>query len=109
MEGLHCFETASCDQAGLTLPIAEYSSDDGCSVTGGYVYRGAAWPALEGIYVFGDYCSGLIWGLGSDGGGADVTLLLESELSISAFGQGDDGELYLVDHAGGGLYAVGMP
>jgi hypothetical protein len=75
-------------------------------VTGGYVYRGTAWPALEGTYLFGDYCSGLIWGLAATSGTADVTLLLESELTISAFGQGEDGELYLVDHAGGGLYAI---
>ena len=57
MEARHCFQ-AGCDQAGLTLPVAEYSHQDGCSVTGGYVYRGEALPDLVGGYLFSDYCCG---------------------------------------------------
>lgn len=109
LEGTHCFEEEPCEQPGLTPPIAEYDHDDGCSVTGGYVYRGATWPALDGVYIFGDYCSGLIWGLAPVGNDLEMQLLLESDLTISAFGEGEDGELYLVDHAGGGLYAIGLP
>ncbi len=58
MEGRHCFG-GDCDQTGYVKPIAEYSHDLGCSVTGGYVYRGTAQPELQGVYVFGDYCSGI--------------------------------------------------
>ena len=58
MEGAHCFARAGCATDGLTLPIAEYGHDLGCSVTGGYVYRGEAIADLHGWYLFGDYCSG---------------------------------------------------
>ena len=62
MEGRHCYNPASgCTTTGKTMPIAEYSHDSGrCAVTGGYVYRGRAIPALVGGYLFADYCSGEI-------------------------------------------------
>ncbi|NLE75662.1 MAG: hypothetical protein GX605_02770, partial [Chloroflexi bacterium] len=64
MEGSHCFEPREgCDTSGLALPIAEYDHTQGCSITGGYVYRGARYPQLQGIYLFGDFCSGRVWGL----------------------------------------------
>ena len=64
MEGTHCYQPSTgCDQSGITLPVAEYPHDPDCSVTGGYVYRGAAFPILQGGYLFGDYCSGTICGL----------------------------------------------
>ncbi|MFN8559129.1 MAG: PQQ-dependent sugar dehydrogenase [Dehalococcoidia bacterium] len=69
MEGSRCFRPASgCDQSGLVLPVMEYGHDIGCSVTGGYVYRGSAHPALLGAYIFGDYCSGRIWALAQQDG-----------------------------------------
>ena len=68
MEGFECYRTPNCDQTGLTLPRAAYGHDLGCSVTGGYVYRGAAMPELQGWYVYGDYCSGRIWALDTAGG-----------------------------------------
>jgi glucose/arabinose dehydrogenase len=61
MEGMHCFPAdRDCARAGLTQPVVEYQHAQGCSVTGGYVYRGQEFPALTGIYLFGDFCSGRI-------------------------------------------------
>ena len=66
---MHCFPaSARCDQSPYVQPVAEYGRDGGCSVTGGYVYRGAAYPSLQGLYFFGDYCSGRIWSLDSADG-----------------------------------------
>jgi hypothetical protein len=64
MEGAHCFADG-CEPASqnLVLPIAEYDHGQGCSITGGYVYRGSQFPALNGVYFYGDYCSGIIWAL----------------------------------------------
>lgn len=104
-EGAHCFRTPDCDAAGLIDPVAEYSHAEGCSITGGYVYRGAALPQLLGTYVYGDYCSGRVWGLGPAAGGRPAPrVLLESGLSISSFAEDLDGELYVLDHAGGRLH-----
>jgi len=104
MEGRHCFRT-DCDQTGYVKPIAEYSHDLGCSVTGGYVYRGAAQPDLQGVYVFGDFCSGIVFTLQVDEGTIDPKPVLDSGLGISAFGTDEDGEIYVVD-IGGGVYHV---
>lgn len=103
MEGTHCFpESAGCQRAGLEIPVAEYRHGaDGCSITGGYVYRGAAFPALAGVYLYSDYCSGKIWGLARDGDGWRNHLLLESRLNVSSFGEDEAGELYVTDLQGG--------
>ena len=96
MEGTHCYKPSSgCDMSGLTLPRGEYSHDLGCSVTGGYVYRGKAMPELAGWYVYGDYCSGRVWAVNTEGDAPPV-LLVDTNLSITSFGQGKDGELYIV-------------
>lgn len=103
MEGQHCFRPAECDSAsqGLVLPVAEYDHGLGCSVTGGYVYRGKQFPSLEGVYFYGDYCTGIIWGLRHEGNEQwSQVELLRSEETISSFGQDEMGELYLVDHRG---------
>ncbi len=103
MEGRHCFDPRrGCDATGLELPIHEYGHDAGCSVTGGYVYRGRAIPALAGRYLFSDYCTGIVWALARDGvGRASVGTLLESKVQVSSFGEDEAGELYLCDHGGG--------
>lgn len=107
MEGTHCFpETAACERAGLEIPVVDYAhAGNGCSITGGYVYRGSASPALAGVYLYGDYCSGKIWGLAREGNGWRSALLLESGLNISSFGEDEAGELYVVDLRGG-VYRV---
>jgi glucose/arabinose dehydrogenase len=99
-EGTHCYNPNPCDKTGLVLPIAEYDRDNGRSVTGGFVYRGAAWPALQGIYLYGDYVTGNIWGLRPDSNGWENRLLLDSSRNISSFGQDGAGEIYVIDHAG---------
>jgi uncharacterized repeat protein (TIGR03806 family) len=99
---------AACSTAsGLVDPVHDYPRSDGSSVTGGYVYRGTAMPALIGDYLFADYGSGRLWRLTGDGaGGHAAELLLDTGLAIASFGEGLDGELYAVDIAGGGLYRI---
>ena len=98
MEGAHCFSPGlDCDTVGLELPVIEYDHSDGCSVTGGYVYRGQAIPSLVGSYLYGDFCSGKIWGMRYDG--QSVTyheLLVDSNLSITSFGEDGAGNLYIL-------------
>jgi glucose/arabinose dehydrogenase len=103
MEGSHCYSPATgCDQSGLTLPIVEYDHSQGCSVTGGYVYRGDQTPSLQGYYIYGDYCSGNIWALVYDGSVVtDNVLLVDSDLSITSFGEDLAGNLYILDRQGG--------
>ncbi len=102
-EGLHCYppRTSTCDQSGFIPPIFEYSHDEGCSITGGHVYRGNRLPGLAGAYIFGDFCSGRIWGLRYDG--ATVTqqaLLIDSPLHIPSFGEDENAELSVLDFDG---------
>jgi len=102
MEGKHCFPPGtSCNQAGLILPIAEYSHSEGIAVIGGYVYRGAAIPALKGLYVFGDFGSGQLWTLQETPPGTWTRApLLSSGFNISAFGRAGNNELYVLDYSG---------
>ena len=87
----------------MVLPIYEYDHSSGCSVTGGYVYRGAAIPALEGRYIFTDYCNGQIWTLTADGAFAPLGLELGT---VSSFGEDESGEVYAVTDRGGALYRL---
>ena len=107
MEGAHCFSPSSnCDMAGLELPVVEYGRSEGCSVTGGYVYRGTAIPVLQGAYVYGDFCSGMIWGLRYDGESVtEQRLLVESNLNITSFGQDLAGNLYILSRDEG-IYSL---
>ncbi|MGH2397848.1 MAG: PQQ-dependent sugar dehydrogenase [Nitrospiraceae bacterium] len=107
MEGDHCFlPRTGCKTGGLVAPVAEYANrPPRCSITGGYVYRGSAIPDLQGIYVFGDYCSGEIFGLIE----GTVRPLLSTGLKISSFGQDQAGELYVVGHEGTVHRMIGRP
>ena len=106
-EGAHCFQTGNCDTTGLIDPVVEYSHAEGCSVTGGYVYRGALMPFLQGTYIYGDFCSGRIWGLNHDTTGVvENRVLLDSFINISSFSEGHDGEIYVLNYSGGGIYRL---
>ena len=99
MEGSHAFSEG--DQTGLTLPVAEYDHSQGCSITGGVVVRDSQLPRWGGVYLYGDYCSGQIWGLIRDEGGEWTNLALyESGARISSFGLDSSDRVYLVDHGG---------
>ena len=106
MEATHCFQANTCDQSGLVLPIFEYAHSQGCSVTGGYVYRGAAFPEMTGNYFVTDYCTGIIWRLAPQGDGWQTDIVLDSDVVISTFGEGADGEIYLADYVHGAIYRL---
>jgi len=87
-------------------PIYEYNhAVGGCSVTGGYVYRGAGLPEWQGVYLFGDYCTGLVWGIIPQGGGWQGDVLFRTSFQVTSFGEDEAGELYLADR-GGGIYRL---
>jgi glucose/arabinose dehydrogenase len=97
-EGAHDYEGGG--PAGMIDPVAEYSHPEGgCSVTGGYVYRGAM-PEWNGIYLYGDYCSGIIWGLFRSVAGWQEQQLFNMDVTITSFGQDENGEVYLVSDSG---------
>ncbi|HEX8284572.1 MAG TPA: PQQ-dependent sugar dehydrogenase [Pyrinomonadaceae bacterium] len=107
MEGTHCFNPPGCSVFGLTMPILEYGHGAGdCSVTGGYVYRAGAFPRMQGLYVYGDFCSGRIWGLRREGGVWQNSLLLDTTLQISAFGEDESGALYVAGYNTGSIYPL---
>jgi len=97
-EGAHDYKGNA--PAGLIDPVAEYShAEGGCSVTGGYVYRGAMLE-WNGIYLYGDYCTGLIWGLIRSGNSWQNQLLFDTDVNITSFGEDESGEFYLVGDRG---------
>lgn len=98
-EGTHDYEGGGPE--GMIDPVAEYSHPQGgCSVTGGYVYRGSM-PEWNGIYLYGDYCTGMIWGLIQGNGSWQNQLLFDVDFTITSFGQDENGEVYLVSDTGG--------
>ena len=108
MEGPECFLADSCDQEGLELPVAWYPTyDEGCAVVGGYVYKGYQVSALRGHYIYGDWCSGRLFALDPTGEPPwEAERLIESsgDHMFASFGQDERGELYMLDHLGGGIY-----
>jgi len=108
MEGTLCYNPPQCDTSGLTLPLVDYGRTEGNSVTGGYVYWGNQVPELYGVYIYGDYGSGRIWGLRYDGSNLDgpYTLVSSSGLNISGFGQDSSGEVYVLDLFSGNVYVL---
>ncbi len=112
LEGLLCFNPPS----GCVLPsrysppVAEYdhgpNDSIGCAVTGGFVYRGQNYPSMQGVYFYGDYCSGRIWGLEFDGANWENTVLLDTPYNVSTFGEDEVGNLYVTDYANGIIYLI---
>ncbi len=108
-EGRHCFKPSNCRTDGLIPPILEYGHDQGCSITGGFVYHGHALPALAGAYFYADYCTAIVRSLRLDGAGGvrdswewRPALDPDSHLAnLSSFGEDARGELYLVSLEGG--------
>lgn len=113
VEGSHCFDAESgtgkktCDKSGFTLPVAEYPHQDGCSITGGVVYRGKVLPELAGRYFYADYCTGLLRSFVFAGGVVrehwnwKPAIDKKGELTqISSFGVDHDGEMYIVELTG---------
>ena len=101
MEGRQCYVPASnCNNGSLVLPIIDYGHDEGCSVTGGYVYRGTRYPRLTGTYIYADYCSGTIWGASRNAAGAwSSRVLLDTSHQISTFGEDAAGEVYVARYS----------
>lgn len=116
-EGAHCFEPQSgCQTAGLIDPVAEYDRSMGFSITGGYVYRGTQTTSLVGRYIFADFGSGMIASL-TPGAGGTYTITQHvrpgtapsgapGPLSISAFGESNDGDLHVLDYIRGHIYRL---
>ena len=109
MEGSDCFSPSDCDKTGLELPIYEYTHSDGCSITGGHVYRGESMPELHGHYFFSDWCDSWIRTLVYTDGELETVRDWSADLgdpgSVNVFGVDSRGELYFATHEGD-LYAI---
>ncbi len=115
LEGNYCYPpgTAGCSQpANYSPPVWEYNhgpnDTNGCSITGGYVYRGVSYPAMQGIYFYGDYCSRTVWGLQNNAGQWSQHTFLTALGGITSFGEDQAGELYLTA-SNGVVYQVVSP
>ncbi|HXW96983.1 MAG TPA: PQQ-dependent sugar dehydrogenase [Gemmatimonadales bacterium] len=110
MEGTHCYNASSCNETGLTLPVLDYDHTNACAVVGGYVYRGSAIPALQGTYLYGDYCGGwvrsFVWSAGIATQQKDQPDLSPGS-AITSFGEDTRGEVYIVLASGTILKIVG--
>ncbi|MGK7311595.1 MAG: PQQ-dependent sugar dehydrogenase [Candidatus Longimicrobiales bacterium M2_2A_002] len=102
LEGSHCYGASSCDRSGLEVPVHEYSHDEGCSITGGYTYRGSAITGIEGHYFYGDFCGGWVASFRYDGGGAvDHNRYDFGDIGrVLSFGRDAAGELYVLTDQG---------
>lgn len=103
MEGMQCYNPSSgCNTTGLTLPVLDYDHGQGCSITGGFVYRGAAIPEVQGHYFYSDYCSGFLRSFRLSGGAAGDKRdwALASIGGVTSFGVDGAGELYMLSSNG---------
>ncbi len=104
-EATHAFARGTAENH--VLPFAEYNHALGCSVTGGYVYRGEAIPDLEAVYLFSDYCSGRVWASYRDSNMQwNTTEFLETGFQVSSFGEDENGEVYIIDYGSGSIYRI---
>ncbi len=113
MEGAHCYDAVSCDEADKVLPVIEWDQNSGdCSAIGGYVYRGCALPGYHGTYFFADYCGGWVRSLEWDGAGGYTNLTSHDALGgndIVSFGEDAAGELYVVRQDSGQIMKIVAP
>jgi hypothetical protein len=114
MEGNHCYNPGTgCNDGSLTLPVIQYDHSLGnCSITGGYRYRGALYSGLKGIYFYADFCSGRLWGASRNAfGNWTAEELLDTVLAVTAFGEDENGELYLAHFSSldGAIYKITEP
>ncbi|HEX2266061.1 MAG TPA: hypothetical protein VHH14_07240, partial [Solirubrobacterales bacterium] len=109
-EGPDCFREAGCSAEGLTPPVTFYGRDAGCTVIGGVVYRGEAWPVLRGAYLFADFCTGTVWAIdAAQETVAEPTIVATANgRSISSFGEDANGEVFVTD-LGGELLRLTAP
>ncbi|HEY7885550.1 MAG TPA: PQQ-dependent sugar dehydrogenase [Cellvibrionaceae bacterium] len=106
MEGDQCYG-GSCSTSGLTLPLLQYTHSNGhCSITGGYVYRGSTIDGLTGNYLFSDWCTGVIWRGYNEAGSWQMQEVADAWFNVPAFGQGHDGEVYVLNPSGGAGEAI---
>ena len=100
-EGSRRYEDTTAGPGKLVFPVFEYDHDEGCTVIGGYVYRGKARPAERGRYIFGDYCSGNIWSLRVSSGKAVGVRREPFRIEgLTSFGEGSSGEIYALTESG---------
>ena len=105
-EGSRRYEEKAAGPGELVFPVAEYNHDRGCSITGGYVYRGRARASERGRYIYGDYCSGTVWSFRlANGAATDLRVEPFGVDSLSSFGENAAGELFALSH-GGTIYRV---
>ncbi len=107
-EGTRCYPSGTCDTTGQTLPVLEYNHNDGCSITGGVVYRGNAISALQGHYFYSDYCSGWLKSFAYRNGAVveQTTWPVANVGNIVSFGQDGQQEVYLLSSKGGTIYQI---
>ena len=109
MEGFHCYNAATCDQTGLTLPVAEYGHDLGCAVIGGVVVRDGTGTGLDGRYLYGDDCSGRIRAIDPSKDGPQIGReSIETGKTISAIAEDDAGSVYVLDLGSGGVFQLAV-
>lgn len=97
---MHCHVNPACNTTGLTLPVWEYTQSEGnCAIIGGVVYRGDEIPDLVGSYLYGDFCSGRVFGLRRSQGVWEGAELYDADYGFSSFGYGEDHNVYMTEYA----------
>lgn len=108
-EGNHAYNTSGCmPQSNYIAPVHEYDHSTGFSISGGYVYRGSAIPALNGTYIYSDYGSGPIWGLSDPTGTPVNTVLVNLNDAVSSFAEDNNGEIYVLGFGSGQIYRIDL-
>ena len=108
MEGTSCYNPGvGCNTSGKVAPIAEYTHDFGCSITGGYIYKGEQYPQLKDVYFYGDFCSGIIFGLNRVSANQwDAFQVADTSYLISTFGEDEQGKIYFADYGTGKIFQI---